>query len=415
MLAAFPLSSPSERSPSPAPGRAPPTAPPDPPRFADLLQRGQATHGVLARPAEVAPAPVTTTAPPETAARDADDTTPSQAQDATRNAAAKAGTKAAAPRAREKAPPAATPTPHAPDAAPADAAARTATDPPAADEGDASAAAPGAAPLPAAELRDWLAALKLSPHGAAASAGADGADAATGTALPTTPADAPGARGAADDARHRRGEAAADDKTRAAAIDGAQQPLAAAPTAELAAASERRAEGTPANAVHTALPSPVAGAAGAVPRGFDIVAPAPIALPTPLHAPDFAQALGAQVSVLAKDGVQQAELHLNPADMGPISVQIEIDGAQARVDFQAHAAQTREVIERGLPELASALREQGLTLSGGGVSQQAPGRGGSDGREPARPGRVTAHGIAGATEPRTIALPVPQGRLDLYA
>ena len=32
---------------------------------------------------------------------------------------------------------------------------------------------------------------------------------------------------------------------------------------------------------------------------------------------EFAPALGAQVSVLIRDGVSQARLHLNPADMGP--------------------------------------------------------------------------------------------------
>ena len=63
----------------------------------------------------------------------------------------------------------------------------------------------------------------------------------------------------------------------------------------------------------------VGGAAGAVPRGADAGTPAPIALPAPLHVTGFAQALGAQVSVLARDGVQQAELHLNPAEMGPIT------------------------------------------------------------------------------------------------
>ena len=65
-------------------------------------------------------------------------------------------------------------------------------------------------------------------------------------------------------------------------------------------------------------------------------------LPTPLHAPDFAQALGVQLSVLASDGVQHAELHLNPAEMGPVSVQIAIDGTQAQVDFGADMAATRQ-------------------------------------------------------------------------
>ena len=72
--------------------------------------------------------------------------------------------------------------------------------------------------------------------------------------------------------------------------------------------------------------------------------------------------------------MQQAELHLNPAEMGPVSIHISLDGTAARVDFGADVAATREAIERGLPELASALRDAGFTLAGGGVSQHAGGR-----------------------------------------
>ena len=67
-----------------------------------------------------------------------------------------------------------------------------------------------------------------------------------------------------------------------------------------------------------------------------------------------------------------------------------MDGSQARVDFTAASAETRQVIEAGLPELASALKEAGVTLSGGGVfdqpSQSSPQQSGrespGDGRAP---------------------------------
>ena len=81
-----------------------------------------------------------------------------------------------------------------------------------------------------------------------------------------------------------------------------------------------------------------------------------------------------QVSVLARDGVQEAQLHLNPAQMGPISIRIALDGNQAQVDFAVDSAATRAVLESGFPELASALREAGLTLTGGGVSEHGHGQ-----------------------------------------
>ena len=78
--------------------------------------------------------------------------------------------------------------------------------------------------------------------------------------------------------------------------------------------------------------------------------------------------------------------------------------------------------ERSLPDLAAALRDAGLTLSGGGVFQQAPGQGGdADSRASnnnaaanrARPAGLdlplTALGSAAAPARAT------RGVLDLYA
>ncbi len=115
---------------------------------------------------------------------------------------------------------------------------------------------------------------------------------------------------------------------------------------------------------------PTAGAAAAA-RGSEMPAPVQANVPTPFAEPGFQQALGYQVSLLARDGIGQAELHLNPADMGPVSVQITMTGDQARVDFGADLAQTRQALEAGWAELASSLKDAGFTLSGGGVSDHA--------------------------------------------
>ena len=149
-------------------------------------------------------------------------------------------------------------------------------------------------------------------------------------------------------------------------------------------------------------------------------APVAIAVPTPATAPEFREALGVQVSVLARDGVQKAELHLNPAEMGPISVQIALDGTKAQVDFGADSFQTRQVIESGLPELAAALRDAGFTLSGGGVSQHPrggqPGDGTNDGRQASGERRIDGvGGTAGASAPRSVNVRMSQGGVDLYA
>ena len=126
-----------------------------------------------------------------------------------------------------------------------------------------------------------------------------------------------------------------------------------------------------------------------------------------------------QVSLLAQSGVQTAELHLNPADMGPVSVQIVMEGNQARVDFGADVAATRKAIEAGMPELASALLDAGFTLAGGGVSQHAKGQDQSnkDARpNPSGSGRVASASSADAALAAAVPrrAPTHSGGVDLF-
>ncbi|MBP6765395.1 MAG: flagellar hook-length control protein FliK, partial [Rubrivivax sp.] len=67
---------------------------------------------------------------------------------------------------------------------------------------------------------------------------------------------------------------------------------------------------------------------------------------------------------------EHARLHLNPADMGPVMVQIQLDGAAAQIHMSADHPATRQALEQAMPALASGLREAGLTLAGGGVFEQ---------------------------------------------
>lgn len=97
-------------------------------------------------------------------------------------------------------------------------------------------------------------------------------------------------------------------------------------------------------------------------------------LTTPFGHADFSQALADKVSLWVNtartDGPMTAELHLNPADMGPIQVKIALEGQSAQVDFAAAAAETRKAIEASLSALSSALSDVGLNLTGGDVTSQ---------------------------------------------
>jgi flagellar hook-length control protein FliK len=133
----------------------------------------------------------------------------------------------------------------------------------------------------------------------------------------------------------------------------------------------------------------------------------------------FGPALGAQVALWVRDGVQEARLQLHPAELGPINVQIALDGQLAHVDFVAAVPATRDSLEQSLPALAAALRESGFTLAGGGVSGQAGQHGGQgrrDGDGQGREFRTPGDGLdndnaTAATAPRRWS----RSLVDIYA
>jgi len=299
----------------------------------------------------------------------------------------------------------------------------------------ADAATPSAASAePALDpgVMHWLANLQRT---AAAAGDAGGAKAGTDAPAATDDAGAQAANGddSSDRARGRAaGPSAAELKADADLKDAAAQGRARLDDASSAglfaqALAEQRptekAPVQPASGVSGSKDAATLSAASLAPAPgavADIAAPAAVVVAAPVTAPDFAQELGLKLSLLVRDGVQQAELHLNPAEMGPVSVQIVMDGTQARVDFGADMAATRQAIEAGLPELASALRDAGFTLAGGGVSQHAGGRGdGSDsnaGGDPARHrgiGKVSADAVqrVGVAARRIVTA----GGVDLFA
>ncbi|WP_273282566.1 flagellar hook-length control protein FliK [Methylibium petroleiphilum] len=232
-------------------------------------------------------------------------------------------------------------------------------------------------------------------------------------------------------AAHADAQAEAKAGARAVAAEALLQPVPAgaalaAGSRELAMAALTAAEpvrGAPASErarVGELLSpvSPLGGLAMPTAPAATLLTGAPLSLSvaTPVQSPDFSQALASQLTTLARGGVHEAELRLNPADMGPIAVQIVIDGAQAQIDFTASHAGTRQALETSLPALAAALNGAGLTLSGGGVFEQRSGgrEGAADGERRAG-GRSETIALGGIEGPAGARPPAARGLLDLYA
>ena len=232
--------------------------------------------------------------------------------------------------------------------------------------GDAVDATPGVAQL--------LAALVAStPAAADRSAGKASTQAAGAAGVATAASPARAGAGAAGDAppaapgaTARRGDTGAETLTAASERDTASRQATAAAAA---AAPTAPAANTTWPAAATPLPTPATLLLATAPG-----APAPTVAEARLQASpgsaEFAPALGAQLHVFLRDGIQHARLQLHPAELGPLTVQIQLDGATAQVRLAAEHPLTRQALEQAMPTLAGTLRESGLTLTGGGVFEQ---------------------------------------------
>lgn len=212
---------------------------------------------------------------------------------------------------------------------------------------------------------------------AAARLSAAGRQAPHGSAADAAAADPDGAR-ADGAAREQRAEAQgqwAGSPEVQAAFEQAQARALAEPAPERAAndgslPSLQAGADTP--ALPASLPDPAAPTA---PETRATLAPTP-------GTPAFTEAMGVQLSTWLEEGVQHAWLELNPADLGPIDVRIALGDGAARIELGADVASTRAALADALPQLAEALGDAGLSLSGGGVSDFSGGgaRGGDDAR-----------------------------------
>ena len=245
-----------------------------------------------------------------------------------------------------------------------------------------AAIAAGLAPGDAADGTDPATNL-LPSLGQAGATGADGLASAIAAAAGTTVGDADAIPALTSTTERWLGQAAQTPAPAGlTAVPDASAGSAALPPAVLAGLAAwttgagKSDEAPKTSAALDALPLPSSAAmAGhgmaSLARASDTPATASAHLPTPVGDPGFHEALATQVSVFARAGLSKAELHLNPAELGPVSVQITMNGDHARVDFGADRAQTRQAIEAGWAELAASLKDAGFTLSGGGVSEQA--------------------------------------------
>ena len=136
----------------------------------------------------------------------------------------------------------------------------------------------------------------------------------------------------------------------------------------------------------------------------------------PVGEAGWARAVGEQVVWHVSQNIQSANLRLNPQHLGPLEMQLQMDGDKATLAFASQHAAVRDALESALPRLREMFAQNGLDIVDVNVSQQnTPGRE----EQQAAGGRSTAASDEAETsgEQRLLqsgANPVATGLVDYY-
>ena len=144
-----------------------------------------------------------------------------------------------------------------------------------------------------------------------------------------------------------------------------------------------------------------------------------LVIDTPVTQKQWGNDFSQKITWMATQHDQHAELHLNPAQLGPVDVVIKVSGDQATAQFTSAHAAVREVIEQSIPKLREMLADNGIMLGNTTVSDQAPreqrGEFGNQ-RQTAPNGRVLESATSNISETRAVTpLGRHNGMVDTFA
>ena len=96
-------------------------------------------------------------------------------------------------------------------------------------------------------------------------------------------------------------------------------------------------------------------------------------LETNVQDPEWSDEMGQKIVWLTGRAIQSAEIHLNPADLGPIEVQIKVQNEQAAVTFHAQNSTVRDMLESNVNRLREMMESNGVDLTEVSVGSEGSG------------------------------------------
>lgn len=149
--------------------------------------------------------------------------------------------------------------------------------------------------------------------------------------------------------------------------------------------------------------------------------PAQLGVSAHMSTPAWSQQFSEKVVWMANNDIQSAQIHINPPQLGPLQITLNLSGDQASAIFASPHPEVRQAIENSMPQLKEMLASAGISLGdtnvGANLAQQNP-------NAPFLPPNRTQSALENAILPANdnapgagVATPLQQGRglVDLFA
>lgn len=131
------------------------------------------------------------------------------------------------------------------------------------------------------------------------------------------------------------------------------------------------------------------------------------------------QALGQKITLMVGATQQTATLSLNPPDLGPLQVVLNINKDSADATFIAAQPEVRQALEAALPRLREMMNEAGIQLGQANVSSNMPDQNNAQNGSGSRMGAQASRDSAQSEDASTITLPANRtmqlGLIDAFA
>lgn len=142
---------------------------------------------------------------------------------------------------------------------------------------------------------------------------------------------------------------------------------------------------------------------------------------TPLHNETWPQQFGEKLVWMAKNDLQTAHININPPQLGPVQITLNLSGDQATAAFASPHAEVRQAIESSMPQLRDMLASAGINLGDANVGANLAQQNQNNAfQSPNRAQSALENAILPANDNAPVAgtaMPLHQGRglVDLFA